>query len=64
MSKYSNRVCVGQSSRARDSREVRVLVEVEVENEEDDEEYFFFSKPARVALVDVRGWDWIYRCGI
>jgi hypothetical protein len=40
-------------------------VEVEVENEEeDDQEYFFFSKPARVALVDVRGWDWIYRCGI
>jgi hypothetical protein len=39
-------------------REVGVLIEVEVGNEEDgDEGYFFFSKPAGVGLMDVRGWD-------
>jgi hypothetical protein len=37
-------------------------VGVEVENEEDDdEEYIFFTKPVRVGLMDVRGWNWIYR---
>ena len=39
-------------------REVGVLKEAEVGNEMDgDEEYFFFSKPAGVGLMDVRGWD-------
>jgi hypothetical protein len=54
-------LCRGKLANKR-VREVGGLVEVEVENEEDDdEEYFFFSKPVRVGLMDVRGWNWIYR---
>jgi hypothetical protein len=58
---FQSCLCRGKLANER-VREVGVLVGVEVENEEDDgEEYFFFTKPVRVGLMDVHGWNWIYR---